>query len=61
MEEFLYTREFSISKLSPQISKFEVISSKATADKEQLSKFSHLVSELEKNLIVNIPFKFAKR
>jgi hypothetical protein len=62
LEEFLYTRELPPAKLTFNFRPPEAYySSKKMADCEQLNKFSHLSSDLEINLIVNIPLKYAKK
>lgn len=70
LEEFLYTRELPFSKLTLSLGKQgtllhviieQYFSSKKIPDCEQLNKFSHLSSDIERNLIANIPIKYSKK
>lgn len=63
LEEFLYTRELPPGKLtfSLRSAPEAFYSAKKMADCEQLNKFGHLSSDVEINLIANIPLKYAKK
>ncbi|CAD8052016.1 unnamed protein product [Paramecium sonneborni] len=61
LEEFLYTKEFLPQKLQFNLSVKVPASSKCIADCDHLQKFSSLQATIEKNLIANIPLKYAKK
>lgn len=61
LDEFMYTREVALNKLNfnlkPAIHSEKQYSMKKNADCEVFNKFLYLQSEVEKNLIANIPLK----
>ncbi|CAD8048683.1 unnamed protein product [Paramecium sonneborni] len=61
LEEFLYTKEFLPQKLQFNLAVKVSASSKCIADCDHLQKFSSLQATIEKNLIANIPLKYAKK
>ncbi|CAD8049797.1 unnamed protein product [Paramecium primaurelia] len=61
LEEFLYTKEFLPQKLQFNLTVKVPVSSRCIADCDHLQKFSSLQATIEKNLIANIPLKYAKK
>lgn len=61
IDEFLYTRELNFNKNFLSLKNDPAVSSKAIADCEVFSKFININSEQEKNIIANIPLKYAKK
>ncbi|KAM3137836.1 hypothetical protein pb186bvf_010079 [Paramecium bursaria] len=61
LDEFIYTKELIVQRLQFNLLKPNTFSSRSIADCEHLSKFTNQSADIERNLIANIPLKYAKK